>query len=172
MRSIKSSGLLLLALAVTACGRHDAPESRVISSVLVSEGISYENEAETAALASALTASGVPYSTGLQNGKTSLKWEAKHSPAVRSIQSQLFGPPLPSGRNLSGDPETQMRFKTWLSENDIPYTLQESHGREFIIWEEKYTPKVQTWEFYPPTQAQAPNPSFQRTPDGAAEVKR
>jgi hypothetical protein len=168
----------LLLVASGACSRPEDGRQTIPSEIKVDESTAYHDPIEQASFESALKAAKVPHTIEFYEGRRAVAWKAEHSEAVKRIQMELFGEPFPPGAGLSPSPDLRDEFKAWLKENSVPYTTHISRGREYIMWEETYTPMVRTWKHFPPPPParQAPNPSIERTspgkPGAASHVKR
>ena len=166
---------VFLAAAVAGCD-----ESKTSTEQLVSESFASSYPGEQATFEKALAQAGVPYKIEMQDGQRYATWSAEHKKTVDQVKADFFGKPLPPGRHLHlTPPEYQKKFEAWLSENSVPYSVQQSHGREYIVWEEQFTAKVNSWKdlpSLPAAAAEAPNPSIERTsprkPGAASHVKR
>ena len=117
------------------------------SPVVVSQN--YENPAQQEQFKAALSRAGIPFTLEARNGKEFVKWESQSASAVAGVQLALFGPALPSGRNYAADGPRHEEFKQWLRANGIPYSVQVSHGREFVVWDPQYTAQIYAWPEFP-----------------------
>jgi len=139
--------------------------------------MSFVDPKEQAAFERGLTEAGIPYKIDIRDGSRYASWEGEYSQAASQVRVSTFGEPLPIGRHVAfGPPEHQEKFKSWLREQDIPYTTRVKGGREYVIWEQAHTQKVTTWKHFGPSASEAPNPSIERTspgkPGAASHVKR
>jgi hypothetical protein len=151
----------LSSLALAGCRKFESDHATSVTDKQVSESVNYADPAEQTAFEDAIKAAGITHSIEVRDGKRYVTWPAAQAEAVHSVERSLFSDPLPPGRNLSVSEDLREEFKSWMSENSIPYTVQKSRGREFFVWEEKHTQKVQTWKYFPPpVKATAPNPSI------------
>lgn len=173
MRLLTLLALVSSAIAVAGCNDPEFSGEKLVSESFASSYPGGQSKFEKA-----LDQAGVPYKTEIRDGRRHATWSAEHKTKVDQVKAGVLGQPLPSGRNAAlSPPEYQEQFKTWLSENSIPYTIQHSHGREYIVWEEPFTEKVNSWKDFPKqAAAEAPNPSIERTspgkPGAASHVKR
>jgi hypothetical protein len=168
--------VILLALVLVGCEPETRPREVAASSTLVEESTNYADPTEQQQFKEALKNAGVAHVIKMRDGKEYISWKASEHEAVARIEASLFGPPLPSGRHLSAGAQRQGEFKAWLTANEIPFTTQVSRGREYVVWGEEYTQKVNNSPFFSPAM-QSPNPSFEGTasglrPPAAPQVKR
>src|SRR5262245_25115559 len=120
--------LAALVLGSSAC----TPGERVRSRELVSEGYSFSDPERSERLKTGLTSAGIPFTTEVQGGNEYVNWEARYADRANAVRIELFGPDLPSNRNIAMGAEQQARFKAWLAERSIPYQTVEKEGMEYI----------------------------------------
>jgi hypothetical protein len=173
-------GLLCCSVALSACIKFEFGDGTTTTSTAaktVREGASLADPKEQAEFERRLSEAGVPFEIETRHGDRFAYWSEEHSVAANRAKASVIGEPLPHGRNISfSPPEQQERFKAWLEENSIPYKTQISRGREFVVWDEANTEKVESWKHYGKNVREAPNPSIERTspgkPGAASHVKR
>jgi hypothetical protein len=134
--------LVTIAVACTGCKLRVETEPKTLS-----EGVSYGNTEDQERFKQALTTARIPYDVTVQNNKESIYWDVSYSKAVEKVKDSLF---VPSGRNISLDEQDQPRFKAWLEQRKIPYRTMIENKREYIVWEEVDSKRVQEWEDFPP----------------------
>jgi hypothetical protein len=145
----KATIAVIVLVVATACIRVDSSGG----SSLASEGYSLSDPAKQERLKQELTAAGVPFTTKTLDGQEFVHWDASHAERANAVRVALLGPDLPSGRHISYDAETQTRFKSWLTENGIPFSTAVKEGREYVIWEENVDDKVRKWHLpLPPSR--------------------
>jgi hypothetical protein len=95
------------------------------------------------ALKEALTKAGVPFELETREGKEYVTWSYKHDEAARAIneklrQAPISGPSgLPAGRSMSfGDPAHHKEFAQWLARKGVKSGTIESHGQQYLVWDE------------------------------------
>jgi hypothetical protein len=133
--------LATLTIGIPTSTKH---ESSTYSSVITS--IRYEDPREHQMFREALERAQVPVTVERRDGKDYFTWPREHDAAVTQIASNLFGDTPPRGRSISMQPKEELEeFKNWLRANDIRFTTQISHGREFVVWEAADTARVERW---------------------------
>jgi hypothetical protein len=138
---IFSTVIITFLLAGTGCKFRvdtDPTDPRVVS-----EGRSYDNAEEKKRFKQGLSAAGIPYKVTERNNREFISWETKYNLAVEKVEFSRF---LPSGRSISLDEQRQSRFKVWLKQTKIPYKIILIGKREYIIWDEADSKRVQEWE--------------------------
>ena len=138
--------LAALVLGSSACTSGEPPRARE----LVSEGYSFSDPDRMERLKTGLTSAGIPFTTEVRDGNEYVDWEGRYADKANAVRIELFGPDLPSNRNIAMGGELQVRFKAWLAERSIPYQTVEKEGVEYIIWEESIDEAVRQWPYLPP----------------------
>jgi len=82
----------------------------------VSEAYYMSAAEDQARFKQALTEAGVPFTLEMLDGKEHVRWEGADAAKANEVREKLFGPDLPSGRNVAFETEIQSKFKTWLTE--------------------------------------------------------
>ena len=141
--------ITLLPLLVLACEYRTDQPSEVARQTVSEVSTHYADPSEHQAFKAALAASGVPFRVVVRDSKEHVAWPTEQEAKVAAIEAKLFGPPLPSGRNVSLDPSNQAAFKAWLNANSIAYTTQVSRGRELIVWSEADSERVRQSRYAP-----------------------
>lgn len=108
------------------------PSSRPVST----RATSYSDPASQKRLKDELDKAGIPYVLQIDDGKEFVKWTAEHDAAVEKIRRTRVDTLFSDGRNASfPDPALRQEFTDWLAQQDIPYEILHSDGREFVVWE-------------------------------------
>jgi len=103
-----------------------------------------------------LTRQKISYTVNVENdGKHFVQWRYKDHETVARLQESLFGKPLPKN-NINFDPNLNEQFKSWLTQNNIPYKTQFSDGIEYVTWEDSEQHKIEEWLYFPKKMVQAP----------------
>ena len=133
--------IIAFLLAGTGCKFRVDTDSTVPR--VVSEGRSYDNAEEQERFKQGLSAAGIPYKVTKRNDREFISWETKYNLAVEKVEFSRF---LPPGRSISLDEQRQSRFKAWLKQTEIPYKTILIGKREYVIWDEADSKRVQGWE--------------------------
>ncbi len=144
MNRKRSPLCLLLAFVLVACVPPTQTMEVSVSCALVKESRHYADPMEQRQFKEALKKAGVEHVVVMRHGKEFISWKAREHEAIARIDASLFGPPLPSGRNLSTGTLRRGEFKAWLTANGIYFTTQINRGREYVVWGEKRTPRGST----------------------------
>jgi len=134
---------LFVLSVVLGCERTEEPLP------VATHSVSYANPANQEQLAAELTKANVPYDVVFERGREQLRVAETHLAAFTAVQERLFGPELPSGRNLRLDPERQQQFKLWLSGNGIPFKEVAKPDGNYIVWEATDDKSVRSWVQFP-----------------------
>ena len=125
--------MVVFGLLIAACDQAKDPK----------EGLTFAHPTDQRQFTDALAKAGIAYSLEVKEGRKFVVWSQRDRDSVSRIQASLVVPP---GRNLSLTPaENQAEFKTWLSENGIPFTTRLSLGQEYVVWAEQDTERVKKW---------------------------
>jgi hypothetical protein len=142
MRLVTTLLLIAFALLCEGCDRRVSSESRTLT-----ESVSYSDAESQERFKEALSTAGIPYEVATeQRNQEFVRWDATYSEAVERVKDSVF---LPPGRNISLDETRQLRFKSWLQENAIPFRTMNDDGREYIVWEEADSERVRAWNEFP-----------------------
>lgn len=152
------AGILALSVLL-ACERSKTPDQIEITNA--SRSIWYADPARQNLLAAELKKAGISYDVVVERGREYIRVTEEDSVRVSAIEEMLFGPELPSGRNIGFDPERQAKFKAWLREDRIPFKEITKDGSEYIVWEESDTEKVRRWHHFPLHYDNPPEPRDQ-----------
>lgn len=149
MRATTVLAVLLNASLQFACDAGHAPAKVVVVSEPVTVAQNYESPAEQARFKEALANAGLPFTIEQRHGKEFVTWQPEYASAVARIQVALFGSEIPPGRNFASDGPAHERLKNWLRANGIPFSVQVSRGREYVVWDAQYTAQVHAWPEFP-----------------------
>jgi hypothetical protein len=136
-------GTLIIAFLLIGTGCKFRVDTDSANPRVVSEGRSYDNAEEQERFKQGLSAAGIPYKLTKRNNREFVSWEPKYNLAVEKVEFSRF---LPSGRSISLDEQRQSRFKVWLKQTKIPYKTLLIGKREYIIWDQADSKRVQEWE--------------------------
>jgi hypothetical protein len=139
MRATKGILAAVTLAVATACVQSDSPPK------LASEGYSFADPVKQERFKGELTAAGVPFTVEITGGQEFIGWNARDAGRANSVRVALFGPDLPPKRHISYDDKMQAEFKSWLTENGIPFSIAVVDGYEYVIWDEAVDSKVREW---------------------------
>ena len=112
--------------------------------------VSLTNAPEQQQLKNSLVSAKIPHEvTRDPTGKEVVSWDLSHDSAVQEIKTKLFGGPLPPGRHIRFEGELGETFKAWLTQQGIPFSIQVSHGTEFVVWSAEDSARVAEWSRFP-----------------------
>ncbi len=152
MRALSILMMILASWMSVAC---DAPE-RTTPTKLDRTRVHYPNSEEQRAFKEALAAAAIPHEVRMAtDGKEWVSWARDQDVAVAAVQEQMFGPELPSGRNLYVAGEAGTEFKAWLRDNRIPYKTMMKRGNEYVVWAVEDSSRVRKWPYFPPMELSA-----------------
>jgi hypothetical protein len=135
-------------LLLASCEQQQVPQTT--ERKLVSESVSYEDPDEHRRFKDALDEANVPYETYVnEKGKEFVRWRPEVRGTVQAVQAKVFGPDLPAGRNIHFEGDMGALLKSWLAENDIPFTVIVNRGKEYVVWDETDNERVRSWESFP-----------------------
>jgi hypothetical protein len=140
-----------------------------VSKTWQSCAVSYADASKRSRFEMALEQAKVPHETiTLPDGQLAVQSHGQDCEQFQATMLALFGPDLPSGRNLHFDADRQAQFKKWLTEQGIPFRTEVRDGSEFVVWETQDATRVAAWEHfprdYPMLSPSTSNPSLKRTP--------
>jgi hypothetical protein len=140
----------MLALCIASCDRIHPSEQESTPTALY-EGASFGDEKDQQQFKDALARENVRFTLEQREGKEFVRWNTSDHAAAQRAQESLHGGLLPVGRHLSVDPEQrQEEFEDWLRANSIPFQIQTSYGREYVVWGAGDTSRVEQWPHWHP----------------------
>lgn len=118
------ASVLFCAVSLASCdsGSHPPQVVSLSTPVVLSQSIEIPTEQDQ--FKAALSRAGIPFNVKTLGGREFVQWDAQSASAVAGIQSSLFGPELPSGRNYGASGPHHEQFKQWLTATEFRSLLR------------------------------------------------